>query len=573
MSFATASGPHVSPSRFRRLAVPLVATLALVLVGCGDDEPGDGATVQADRLGEARESGLAEDAEPKRGGQLVYGLEAESSDYCLPSAQLAIAGMQVVRAIYDPLVIPDAEGHYQPYLAKSVESSEDYKTWTITLKPDVTFHDKTPLTATVVKNNLDAYRGAYSKRLSSLFTFALENIASVEVVGDLTVQVTTKVPWVAFPAALYSSGRLAILAQSQLDADVEECQTHPVGTGPFSFASWERGKSLKVIKNENYWQKAPDGKPYPYLQAIDFQPVASSDERLADLVKGDLNMMHTSALSDLAEAVPNLQDDGVVNALISDDFTETAYLMLNVRKPPFNRREARIAFAQALDRETINEKANKGLATLADGPFAPGVMGFSEDPGRPAFDPEAARTAVAALKAEGVDMSFRMMSTIDPSVIRSTVLAVEMLEEVGFEVELETEEQEDLITRVLGQDFQAAAFRNQPGDDPDMNFVWWHGGHDGPNPVNFSGFDDAVINEALEKGRSESDPDVRRGYYETIHKRMATEVYYSYQWYVPWAVVESLGVHGILGPTLPSGDEPTTRLSNGHAVHGIWIDG
>ncbi|HMS87656.1 MAG TPA: ABC transporter substrate-binding protein [Acidimicrobiales bacterium] len=567
MSFP--SRPRPTPARTRRTAVFLAAVLMTASCGGDDGASGGDASVRVDRLGEARETSLPENAEPTRGGQLVYGLEAESSDYCLPSAQLAISGMQVVRAIYDPLVLPDSEGRYQPYLAKSIEPSADYKTWTITLKPGVVFHDGSPLTATVVKNNLDAYRGRYPNRSSTLFAFALDNIESVTTVDEMTVRVTTVVPWVAFPASLYSSGRLGILSQSQLDAPVSACETEPVGTGPFRFVSWDRGESLKVVRNEQYWQKAPDGKPYPYLNAIDFQPVASSDERLAALVKGDLNMIHTSAVSDLAENIPNLEDDGVVNALVSDDFTETAYLMLNVSGPPFDRREARIAFAQAMDRERVNDEANKGFATLADGPFAPGVMGFVEEPGRPAYDPEAARKAVEALKAEGVDMSIRILSTIDPSVIRSTLLAVEMLREVGFEVELETELQEDLIDRVLAGDFQSAAFRNQPGDDPDMNYVWWYGAG---NPVNFARFDDPVINEALDKGRSEPDPEKRRSYYETIHKRMATEVYYSYQWYVPWAVVEARNVHGILGPQLPSGDDPSTRLANGHAVHGIWID-
>src|SRR5690606_37077844 len=112
--------------------------------------------------------------------------------------------------------------------------------------------------------------------------------------------------------------------------------------------------------------------------------------------------------------------------------------------------------------------------------------------------------------------------------------------------------------------------RNQPGDDPDMNYMWWYG--EG-NPVNFARFDDPVINEALVKGRSEPDEGKRRVLYESIHRQMATEVYYAYSWYVPWAVVEATDVHGIIGPDLPSGHAASTRLGNGHAVHGIWIEG
>ena len=53
---------------------------------------------------------------------------------------------------------------------------------------------------------------------------------------------------------------------------------------------------------------------------------------------------------------------------------------------------------------------------------------------------------------------------------------------------------------------------------------------------------------------------------------MASEQYYSHLWYVPWAIVEASNVHGILGPEMPSGHAPTTRLANGHALHGVWID-
>src|SRR5690606_27761192 len=120
-----------------------------------------------------------------------------------------------------------------------------------------------------------------------------------------------------------------------------------------------------------------------------------------------------------------------------------------------------------------------------------------------------------------------------PAGIRTTVLTIEMLEEAGFDVEFETVPEANLIDRAITGDFQAASFRNQPGDDPDMNYMWWYGKG---NPVNFARFDDPVINDALVKGRSEPDEEKRRQLYEGLHKQMAAEVYYAYNWYVPWAV-------------------------------------
>lgn len=59
------------------------------------------------------------------------GLEADTAAFCLPEAQLAISGIQIARAIFDPLVVPDGDGRYSPYLAKSVEASDDFKAWTM----------------------------------------------------------------------------------------------------------------------------------------------------------------------------------------------------------------------------------------------------------------------------------------------------------------------------------------------------------------------------------------------------------------------------------------------------------
>ena len=356
-----------------------------------------------------------------------------------------------------------------------------------------------------------------------------------------------------------------------------------MGAGPFRFVSWGRGESLKVVRNEQYWQKAPDGKPYPYLNAIDFQPVASSDERLAALVKGDLNMIHTSAVSDLAENIPNLEDDGVVDALVSDDFTETAYLMLNVSGPPFDRREARIAFAQAMDRERVNDEANKGFATLAKGPFAPEVLGYLEDPGTPSFDLEAAKKGVAAMEAADLRTRFSLLTSSGPAAIRTAGIQKDMLEKAGFTIDLEVESEAGLIERVIAGTYELAAFRNQPGEDPDANYNWWYGKG---NPVNFGGWDDPELNDLLDAGRSEPDPAKRKAIYQDVNRRMATQVFGMWAWFTPWAVVTAPEVHNIFGPPLPGEDpsqpgeattddparQPNQGLATAHSLLGLWIE-
>ena len=54
--------------------------------------------------------------------------------------------------------------------------------------------------------------------------------------------------------------------------------------------------------------------------------------------------------------------------------------------------------------------------------------------------------------------------------------------------------------------------------------------------------------------------------------QQGTQAYNIWLFFQPWAVALSPNVHGVLGPKLPNGDQPTTRLANGHSMVGIWID-
>jgi peptide/nickel transport system substrate-binding protein len=218
-----------------------MGVLALVASACGGgDDTGSGGNGSTDDVGT-----------PVHGGDLVYGLEAESSGgWCLPESQLAVSGLMVARAIYDTLTIPDGADGYVPFLAESVESNEDFTEWTITLREGVTFHDGSALDATVVKNNIDSWRGAYAARNPLLMQFAYSNLSAVDVVDDLTLKVTTATPWPSFPSYLFYQGRVGIMGQAQLD-DPDHCDENLIGTGPFVKQEWVVNDHFSASRNDN----------------------------------------------------------------------------------------------------------------------------------------------------------------------------------------------------------------------------------------------------------------------------------------------------------------------------------
>src|SRR6478735_4415176 len=203
------------PRRRTLSFLALLATFALLVGACGgggSDNKGGGST--------------SSDGKPVSGGKIVYGLEGGTTSFCLPRAQLAIAGIMVAQSVYDTLTEPNDKSEAVPYLAKSVEPNATFDQWTITLRPGITFHDGEPLNAAAVAQNLNAWKAGV------LLGFVFQNIDTVSTPGDMTVVVKTKVPWVAFPAYLWSTGRTGIAAPAQLNNDAT-CDTNMIGTGPF----------------------------------------------------------------------------------------------------------------------------------------------------------------------------------------------------------------------------------------------------------------------------------------------------------------------------------------------------
>jgi peptide/nickel transport system substrate-binding protein len=573
-------GHRASGRSFVAKAVIAVMAITLLAASCGGkklNSKGSNGGNASPELSTKTESGLADAGKPVRGGKLIYGLEAETGGgFCLAEGQLAIAGIMVARAFYDTLTMPNDKGQYVPYLAKSVSHDPTYKTWTINLRSGIKFSDGSALTATVVKNNIDAFRGKYPGRSSLLFVFVLNNITSVTATGPLTVQVKTAKPWVAFPAYLYSSGRLGIMGQAQLD-DAKTCDRKLIGTGPFIFDSWKVGSSLKGHANTNYWQIAPDGKPYPYVDSVDFRPIPEGTQRVNALQSGSVNVMHTSNPEDIGGPLAKLRDDGKINAYVTQKFGEVAYTMLNTSKPPFDDIRMREALAMGADRNEINDIANNGLPQVIDGPFAPGNVGYLKDPGFPKFDLEKAKSLVKAYVAEGKGhkAQFTINASNDPSVVRLAELIQERATKVGVAVKIKQEEQAQLINDAIGGSFQATTWRNHPGGDPDDQYVWWYDGNPSPkvttNPVNFGRINDPVIDKLLNQGRSEPDPAKRKTIYEDLNREFAKKVWDVWGWVTPWAVVENKNVHGILGPPLPDGSQPNPGLAVGHRLIGMWI--
>lgn len=545
--------------RHRSKAISLVLALAVVAGACGggDDNGADSS---------------APSGPPQRGGKLVYANTAETpGGWCLPEAELDTHGATVAAAVYDTLTTVNEDGEYVPYLAESVTPNQAQDEWTIKLRSGVVFHDDTPLTAQVVKNNLDAFRGTYPARKPLLFTFVFDNIADVQAADDLTVVVKTKQPWPAFPGYLYFNGRLGIMAQAQLD-DAESCDRKLIGTGPFKLKEWVPNSHFATERNPKYWQKGDDDQSLPYLDELEFRPVIESSQRLNGVRAGQYGAAFFNGFSSgrqLAQ-LEKLGKDGTVEAFLRGELAEVSHVLFNQAKAPFDNPDARKIVALAIDRARVGELRYEGMLPNANGPFAPGNVGYLEDSGYLDFDlDEATKLHDEYEKKTGKPLSFTLFTSPESDSVALTQLLKEMVEKTGAKVTLQNVELAHLIEQALAGEYEAAMWLNHPGGDPDTQYLWWHS----QSPLNFGKFQDAEIDRLIDAGRTTLDPEARRDLYEDVNRRLASQVHNAWLHWNVYGLATGEDVHGLVDIELPNGDTSSKSMVAGNVFTRAWIGG
>ncbi|MGH9078699.1 MAG: ABC transporter substrate-binding protein, partial [Acidimicrobiales bacterium] len=173
-------------------------------------------------------------APPKRGGQLIFGTEAEEKGFSTTMGTFDTTGILYARTVFDPLAIIAADGSVQPYLAKSITPNGDHTVWTITMRPNLVFHNGAPCDGAAVAANFAA------QQASLLTGPAFTTISNVSVPSPLVVTVTMSSPWVPFDYYLAGGigGQIAFIAEPNWLKSGP--QTNPIGTGPFVFQTWDQ---------------------------------------------------------------------------------------------------------------------------------------------------------------------------------------------------------------------------------------------------------------------------------------------------------------------------------------------
>jgi peptide/nickel transport system substrate-binding protein len=480
--------------RLGRLALGCAVAVALVgsVASCAKDEP-----AATGSTSETTTDVLAPEGDPVDGGTLVVGMLNDVTGWNPTADQWGLAAAFAGSSFMESLTTLDAESRPQPWLATEWTPNDDFTSWTLKLRDDVTFHNGEKFNAVAVQLNM------IDVVASPLTGIALGGaIETSEIIDEYTIRIDLKDPWAAFPSSFLAGPNAWMRAPAMLGPDANGT-ANPIGTGPFKFESWEPGAALKLAKYDDYWR---DGEPH--LDNLEFVPIVDDISRVNALESGDVDMMLTTSARDAAD----LEAKGETQ-VIKDWDTEATLLVVNTRETadgqpnPLSNEHARKAIAYATDPTVIAGLVGEGLEIAtspfaADNPWSDPAMAEAY----PSYDVEKAKEEVQAYKDETGESTLRVkvLGPTETNTIAQLQALDQQWAEAGIETQIDTMEHSAYSLQGVQGKFQLIFGPIFSAPDPDQNYHFWSETtvkEDGAIGINFAAYATDSSQAALEKGR------------------------------------------------------------------------
>jgi peptide/nickel transport system substrate-binding protein len=492
----------------RHRIIALLLGLVLVAAACGSDGKDAGPDDSGTDTGEETTTTGGPERKPVKGGELIFGTESDVATLA-PGEAAQPSDKVITLGIYDPLTTY-VDGKIEPFLAESIEGNDDLTQYTIVLREGVKFHDGTPLNADAVVKHFDRLKDPATACPCATTVGIIESMDLPDGPEGLTVVFNLGTPSVAFPDML--AGSSGYIESPTAVAGGLNLKTDGVGTGPFTLESFTAGESTVLVANPDYWGTDEDGVQLPYLDKLTIVPIADSGQRVAALETGDIDIFQTAD----SKTVKQAEDKGFAAQKISG--SSSTIILMNNAKPPFDDVRARQALAYAIDKDLINERAYDGVRVPSYSGFALDSAYYNPDAGTPQYDPDKARELVEELG--GLKFSFVCIPTPEADLILNIIK--QQGEEVGMEIELQSQEQGAFVNRMFskGGDYEAACFRSSHFIEPDAI----RPGLTTDDAGNLVFYSNPDVDRLLDEGRQTADFETRKAAYFEVQEITGEEV-------------------------------------------------
>lgn len=455
-----------------------------------------------------------------------------------PALAVSSRDWSIVHSIYDSPLQWGKAGAIEPLAAESFRFV-DPTTIEIILREGLTFHDGSPVTSAAISRAVTHLQDPNAgSQVADLF----KPITSVKEVDAQTVHLITDAP---NPGLLAQITTWLVLLPD--GATTETLAKQPVGSGPFTFDSYEAGNQIVLKRNPAYTWGSPKGMPMTEQATYRFVPEATT--RLADLASG---------ATDIVIEIPIDQEQQIADggAIARDvPLVGTSFVRLITDQAPFDNASVRLAMLHAVDVESIAQalispNAHRLAALYPDDR----AMGFDPSLAPHAYDPDLAKSLLEqAGLGDGIDVDFEITTAARKDVAEAIAA---QLQEVGIRCTIKALEYSQFNQTWKDGSAPLRMATWSPLYDPStlLGLVFAKEGY-------LSRYSSTEADELIAKAAAETDTEQRAALYRQLGKVMHDDPAAIYLW-------NMTGLYGVAqraNPWTSRGDEIVLPVTGGTA--------
>lgn len=461
-------------------------------------------------------------AVPAVGGTYTEGIVGQPLYINPVLSQSGGADADIARLIYAGLFTHDKDGKLQKDIVEDYVVSEDGKTYTMTLKDGVRWHDGEILSADDV---------AYTYRIiqDPLYKSPLRSNwqgVMVNAVDDHTVSFVLSKPYFGFLENLTTG----ILPKHIWEGIVPEkfslteANLSPVGTGPYMVSTFKKDSNGNILSYElKVFPEYFGGAPYITKIIFHFYPteelLVDAYDRREVMGMGSISPKGWERMMDRKSSVLREARQPRIFAVFFNDKKSVSLGYTEVRR----------ALSMAVDRDKVVQASLEGHGEALTSPFLRGMFGYDESAQAMSDRAQAIRILEDAgwqtgddgiRRKNNVTLAFEMVTPDWPDLMETSEELRRQWQEIGVRVDIRAVGVADLQQTIIRpREYQALLFGEVSSFNPDP-YSFWHSSQKADPGTNFSLFEDQDSDNSLALAREALDDTARSEQYSFFQKRL-----------------------------------------------------
>jgi peptide/nickel transport system substrate-binding protein len=429
--------------------------------------------------------------------------------------------------MFSRLLRYDKTGHLNYDLATNIKINQANTVYTISIRPDVKWHDGTSLTANDI-----AYTVSLIKNPNTRTTITGWNDIVVKVIDNTTIEFTLRSTYAAFEHALtfpiVPKHILGGIAPSSIREN--KFSQDPIGSGPFKFSfvqNVDTTSSRKVVsmdRNQDYYGGTAK------LARFQLYVYDSTDAILHALTLNEVN-----AAADLSPAdISHIDQKRYI--VSTKPIQSGTYAIINTKSEFLKDVALRRALELATNTKAILSKMPAGTLAL-DLPFTNGQI-TGDVPKAPGYDLVGAKkylddagwklNAQNIREKDGKQLRLSVVTMKDSEFESVLEILAGQWRSLGITIETKIVDPTDVAQNVVQsilqpRNFDILLYQLNIGADPDV-YAYWHSSQISSQGFNFSNYSNAISDDALASARARVEPTLRNAKYITFANQWLADV-------------------------------------------------